>query len=221
MLILETYLVNNFCDCLLCCHRSCVMCHMLMFFVKTVSLFVFVLVFVSWDMLNNFCFHVYAPKWLFICENDNGYFLTSPPPRPWESGTWHEIHRLWSHRSSRSFLNLNPLSGVLLTRIFSINEHLLLQSTVHRSERYKLQIESINQYKRRTHELIIVLRSVSPQRGMKGIALVRKTHFFFFNFWLVLRSCQTMILFCRLSRKECLTYSSRYILYREGMNFTL
>ena len=76
------------------------------------------------------------------------------------------------------FLNLNPLSGVLLTRIFSINEHLLLQSTVHRSERYKLQIESINQYKRRTHELIVVLRSVSPQRGMKGIALVRKTHFF-------------------------------------------
>ena len=45
------------------------------------------------------------------------------------------------------FLNLNPLSGVLLTHIFSINEHLLLQSTVHRSERYKLQIKSINQYK--------------------------------------------------------------------------
>ena len=78
------------------------------------------------------------------------------------------------------FLDLNPLSGVLLTRIFSINEHLLIQSTVHRSERYKLQIESINQYKRRTHELIVVLRSVSPHRGMKGIALVRKTHFFIF-----------------------------------------
>ena len=89
---------------------------------------------------------------------------------------------MFNHFGLILFLNLNPLSGVLLTHIFSINEHLLLQSTVHRSERYKLQIESINQYKRRTHELIIVLRSVSPQRGMKGIALVRKTHFFFLIF---------------------------------------
>ena len=31
-----------------------------------------------WDMLNNFCFHVYAQKSLFIGENDNEYFWTSP-----------------------------------------------------------------------------------------------------------------------------------------------
>ena len=31
----------------------------------------------SLDMLNNFCFHVYAQKSLFIGENDNVYFWTS------------------------------------------------------------------------------------------------------------------------------------------------
>ena len=30
-----------------------------------------------WDMLNNFCFHVYAQKSLFIVENVNGFFFTS------------------------------------------------------------------------------------------------------------------------------------------------
>ena len=29
-----------------------------------------------WDMLNNFCFHVYAQMSLFMDENVNGYFLT-------------------------------------------------------------------------------------------------------------------------------------------------
>ena len=29
-----------------------------------------------WDMLNNFCFHVYAQMLMFMGENDNGYFLT-------------------------------------------------------------------------------------------------------------------------------------------------
>ena len=29
-----------------------------------------------WDMLNNFCFHVYAQKSLFMCENGNVFFLT-------------------------------------------------------------------------------------------------------------------------------------------------
>ena len=29
------------------------------------------------DMLNNFCFHVYAQKSLFIGENDNEFFLTA------------------------------------------------------------------------------------------------------------------------------------------------
>ena len=29
------------------------------------------------DMLNNFCFHVYAQKSLFKVENVNGFFLTS------------------------------------------------------------------------------------------------------------------------------------------------
>ena len=32
-----------------------------------------------WDMLNNFCFHVYAQTSLFKGENWNGYFLTSAP----------------------------------------------------------------------------------------------------------------------------------------------
>ena len=31
----------------------------------------------SLDMLNNFCFHVYAQKSLFKVENVNAYFLTS------------------------------------------------------------------------------------------------------------------------------------------------
>ena len=38
-----------------------------------------------WDMLNNFCFHVYAQKSLFIVENVNDFFLTaasSPSPSP-------------------------------------------------------------------------------------------------------------------------------------------
>ena len=32
------------------------------------------------DMLNNFCFHLYAQKWLFIAENCNAFFLPPPPP---------------------------------------------------------------------------------------------------------------------------------------------
>ena len=32
-----------------------------------------------WDMLNNFCFHVYAQMLMFMGENDNGYFWTSSP----------------------------------------------------------------------------------------------------------------------------------------------
>ena len=30
-----------------------------------------------WDMLNNFCFHVYAQMSLFIDVNVNGFFLTA------------------------------------------------------------------------------------------------------------------------------------------------
>ena len=30
-----------------------------------------------WDMLNAFCFHVYAQKSLFLCENCNAFFGTS------------------------------------------------------------------------------------------------------------------------------------------------
>ena len=33
-----------------------------------------------WDMLNNFCFHVYAQKSLIISEIGNVYFLTSSTP---------------------------------------------------------------------------------------------------------------------------------------------
>ena len=32
-----------------------------------------------WDMLNNFCFHVYAQKSVFMGVNDNDYFLTAAP----------------------------------------------------------------------------------------------------------------------------------------------
>ena len=32
-----------------------------------------------WDMLNNFCFHVYAQMSLFMGVNVNGFFLTAPP----------------------------------------------------------------------------------------------------------------------------------------------
>ena len=43
-----------------------------------------VIKFDPWDMLNNFCFHVYAQKSLFIDENDNVYFWTAAeaPPSP-------------------------------------------------------------------------------------------------------------------------------------------
>ena len=30
-----------------------------------------------WDMLNNFCFLVYAQMLMFMGENDNGYFSTA------------------------------------------------------------------------------------------------------------------------------------------------
>ena len=33
-----------------------------------------------WDMLNNFCFHVYAQKLLFVGENGNGFSGHQPPP---------------------------------------------------------------------------------------------------------------------------------------------
>ena len=32
-----------------------------------------------WDMLNNFCFHVYAQMSLFMGENVNAFFLTAGP----------------------------------------------------------------------------------------------------------------------------------------------
>ena len=34
------------------------------------------------DMLNNFCFHLYTQKSLFIGENDNEFFLTAASPDP-------------------------------------------------------------------------------------------------------------------------------------------
>ena len=38
------------------------------------------------DMLNNFCFHVYAQKSLFVVENCNVFFgiTTSPSPETFE-----------------------------------------------------------------------------------------------------------------------------------------
>ena len=35
-----------------------------------------------WEMLNNFCFHVYAQKSLFIGENGNAFNLGPQPPHP-------------------------------------------------------------------------------------------------------------------------------------------
>ena len=55
------------------CRMSHVKCHMSNAYVD------------RWDMLNNFCFHVYAQKSLFIGENDNVYFWTAaaaPAPYP-------------------------------------------------------------------------------------------------------------------------------------------
>ena len=37
---------------------------------------------ITLDMLNNFCFDLYAQKSLFIAENCNGFFLTSSSPYP-------------------------------------------------------------------------------------------------------------------------------------------
>ena len=34
---------------------------------------------ITLDMLNKFCFHLYAQKSLFIAENCNAFFLTSSP----------------------------------------------------------------------------------------------------------------------------------------------
>ena len=34
------------------------------------------------DMLNKFCFHLYAQNSLFIGENCNAFFLTPSPPDP-------------------------------------------------------------------------------------------------------------------------------------------
>ena len=45
------------------CHYSHVTCHMSNAYVD------------HWDMLNNFCFHLYAPNSLFIAENCNAFFL--------------------------------------------------------------------------------------------------------------------------------------------------
>ena len=35
-----------------------------------------------WDMLKNFCFHVYDQKSLFICEYDNEFFWPPTAPLP-------------------------------------------------------------------------------------------------------------------------------------------
>ena len=45
------------------CRMSHVTCHMSNAYVD------------RWDMLNNFCFHVYAQMLLFMDENVNGFFF--------------------------------------------------------------------------------------------------------------------------------------------------
>ena len=50
-----------------------------------------------WDMLNNFCFHVYAQKSLFIGQNVNGFF--------------------WQHPVSLEVIELVPVPVFLLDRV--------------------------------------------------------------------------------------------------------
>ena len=44
-----------------------------------------------WDMLNNFCFDVYAQKSMFIGENGNDFFGTTTAAHPWSPDI--RVHR--------------------------------------------------------------------------------------------------------------------------------
>ena len=54
----------------------------------------------SLDMLNKFCFHLYAQKSLFIAENCNGFFLTPSASASREFG----VHRAGSQLIMERFL---------------------------------------------------------------------------------------------------------------------
>ena len=49
-----------------------------------------------WDMVNNFCFHVYAQKSLLIGENGNVFWTTSraPDKRAIYLGLWRHFSRV-------------------------------------------------------------------------------------------------------------------------------
>ena len=56
------------------CHMSHVTCH-----IVHVTCHMWNTYFDPFDMLNNFCFHVYGQMSLFMGENDNALFFTTPP----------------------------------------------------------------------------------------------------------------------------------------------
>ena len=56
------------------------------------------------DMLTNFCFHVYAQKSVFICENCTGFFLTSTILSTRACDI--RVHRAGSQLKIRDFPNL-------------------------------------------------------------------------------------------------------------------
>ena len=68
----------------------------------------------SLDMLNNFCFHVYAQKSLFKVENVNAYFLTS------SSSAASAPREFANHRagSQLKFFTTSPTSTALDTRTY-------------------------------------------------------------------------------------------------------
>ena len=51
-----------------------------------------------WDMLNNFCFHVYAQKSLFKVENVNVFFGPHPPDHHHTLSTDIRVHRADSQK---------------------------------------------------------------------------------------------------------------------------
>ena len=68
-----------------------------------------------WDMLNNFCFHVWAQKSVLICENGNEYFWTSLPypltlefiemvPSEWYSDEYLTVHLFEGVRTAYNFI---------------------------------------------------------------------------------------------------------------------
>ena len=99
------------------------------------------------DMLNNFCFHLYAQKSLFIAENCNAFFFDiitiissstlSTDIRIHRAGSQLKTWRFWSFFSAnfgRQILG-NGLSD--LQTIFTDLEHRLLKFYVNQTNRFR------------------------------------------------------------------------------------